>query len=254
MDTSNNKTVFGKVCYHLDEIDSTNTFLQKLIKSEKVPEGTIVTAKHQTAGKGQRGNTWKDEPNLNIAMSLYLCPAFLPVSQQFFLNKMVCLGVKDALDTYLSTKVKIKWPNDLYVDEKKLGGILIETSSLGKNINEAIIGIGINVNQVGFPADLPNPISMKLVAETTFVLTEIIEKLANCLTDWYDLLKNGNFSMINQAYEQTMFRFDELARFQVHEAEIKGKIIGVDELGRLMIRTEQGKTHVFDLKEIKFLL
>lgn len=254
MDTSNNKTTFGVVCYHLDEIDSTNTFLQKLIKDKKVPEGTIVTARHQTAGKGQRGNVWTDEANLNIAMSLYLCPDFLPVSQQFFLNKMICLGVKEALDTFLNTPIKIKWPNDLYIENEKLGGILIESSSIGKQLNDLIVGIGINVNQVAFPSNLPNPISMKLAVGQGFALEEVLQKIYLSLEHWYDLLKNGNFMLINQTYEKAMYRFGELAFFETNEGKIQGKIIGVDELGRLMIYTVQKETRVFDLKEIRFVL
>lgn len=253
-------TTFGDVCYHFDEIDSTNTFLLKLIKDKKVPEGVIVTAKHQTAGRGQRGNTWTDASGFNLALSLYICPDFLLVPQQFYLSKMVCLGVKDALDGFLLSKVSIKWPNDLYIDDEKLGGILIETSSLGKTINDVVVGIGINVNQVIFPDNIPNPISMKLAEGRDFVIEEVLQKLLRCLEHWYDLLKNGNFQMINDAYEKMLYRLNEMASYevkvkkgQIAEGRIVGKIIGVDQLGHLLISTDKG-THSFDLKEIAFVI
>ncbi len=247
-----NAHFFGKVFYSLNKIDSTNNFLQNLQKTEKLANGTLVIAKHQTAGKGQRGNHWHDEPGSNIAMSLYIETDFLEIVAQFYLSMAISLALAEGLSRLLNASICLKWPNDLYFDDQKLGGILIENSSLGKYLQDSIVGIGINVNQVFFPENLPNPTSLKLISGLEYRVDDVARSLLDYLEERYLQLKNGNFQSIKSDYLKKLYRYQEKAPYLINEQKIEGKIVDVHQDGRLVVLIE-GKKRLFDLKEIQFV-
>ena len=143
--------LFNKRAIFIPECDSTNDEIMRLIKQNKAFEGLVVHTDHQNKGKGQRGNIWLDEPKKNALLSILLYPTFITSSQHHFLNIIVGLAVSDALACYLPKEIiSLKWPNDLFVHNKKMGGILIENNLQGEKILSSIIGIGININQQGF--------------------------------------------------------------------------------------------------------
>ena len=146
----------------LEETDSTNRYISQLCNElqESVAELTTVTAEFQTAGKGQRGNTWEAERGKNLLFSFVLYPTFLEARRQFILSQIVSLSIKEELDRW-SDEITIKWPNDIYWRDKKICGILIENDLSGHFIGRSISGIGININQNEFHSDAPNPVSQK---------------------------------------------------------------------------------------------
>lgn len=150
----------------LDTVTSTSSHLAAM--SAATPHGTVVMAREQTAGRGQRGNSWEAEPGANITLSLLLRPAGLHPSRQFIISQAVSLAIVGMLDALVAGhRVSIKWPNDIYVDDRKICGILIENSITGSGINHCIVGIGLNVNQTRFLSDAPNPVSLRLLAPDT---------------------------------------------------------------------------------------
>ena len=155
----------GKKLIHLNEVDSTNTYLKTLCENEILPEGTVVIAESQYAGRGQRSNTWESEPGKNIIMSLIFYPGFLSANRQFLLSQAVALALQEFISNLLpEEKTSIKWPNDIYVGDKKIAGILIESSWMGNQVKNSIVGIGININQDGFYH--PNAISLKMIMQS----------------------------------------------------------------------------------------
>jgi len=236
----------------LDSVNSTNEYTSNILKQKKLPEGSIIFSSNQTQGKGLASNTWESENGKNILLSLVLYPDFLEVKDQFLLSKAVSLGIY----SYCYTKtddIKIKWPNDIYYQNKKLAGILIENSIKGSNIERSIIGVGLNLNQEVFLSDAPNPISLKQIANFTFNIEQEILILRDHIKDYYQKLKEDR-SSLNKLYLKRMFRYNEFNSYKVSDKTAELKITGVNEFGHLQTISLDGEISEFDLKEIEFLL
>ena len=229
---------------------STNTVAQELLNKNEATEGFVIIAGEQTAGRGQRGNSWEATAGQNLILSVIWQPDFLAASDQFFLSMAVSLGVSDFLKRFLPPGVVLKWPNDLYFQEDKLGGILIENSISGANLQNSVVGIGINVNQVFFQNS--RAVSMKLITGHTYELKTLIETLLECLEKRYLQLQQNSRSQLQQEYWSQLLGLNEYRFFEVAGEKLAGKITGTDPFGRLLLETENG-LQVFDLKEIKFL-
>ena len=240
----------GKQLIYLPQCDSTNRFAQELINKNKAIEGCVVVTDRQTHGQGQRGNTWEAEPGQNITLSLILKPAFLAAQHQFNLNICVSLAVLDFAAIFLPPNLKVKWPNDLYYGNKKIGGILIQNSLSGQFIQHSVIGIGLNINQDLFSA--PNASSFALITGQTYFLPNLIQKLLELLEVRFLQLKEGKIAHLKDEYLQSLYRYQEQHTYRVNDQLIKGIIIGIDESGRLGL--DAGPTvHYFNFKEITFV-
>ena len=251
MENLSPKTRFtGRQHLFLPVCTSTNAVAQELLNKNEATEGFVIIAGNQTAGRGQRGNSWEAAAGLNLMLSVILKPTFLVASDQFFLSMAVSLAVSDFLKRFLPAGVVLKWPNDLYFQEEKLGGILIENSISGANIQNSIVGIGINVNQVFFQNS--RAVSMKLISGHTFELQTLAETLLECLEKRYLELQKNSRSQMKQEYWSQLLGLNEYRFFEVNGEKISGKITGTDDFGRLLVETENG-LQTFDLKEIKFL-
>lgn len=239
----------------LKETDSTNRELFRLLQTQSLPEGTVVVAENQLAGRGQGQSGWESEPGKNLTFSLLLRPVFLAPSEQFFLNQIIALGIKDGLGKYLPTEsMSIKWPNDIYFDKDKMAGILIENRILGNQFDLSVVGIGINVNQQVFLSDAPNPVSMVNITGKSFELKSILKACTQEIFSWYRLLKANEFAQIKSAYINNMYGFGRWMPFKASGKTFKGMICGVDDYGRLQIKDPDGQTYSFDFKEVSFEL
>lgn len=245
-----NTLFIGKNLVYVPECHSTNTLIADLVQKQENPEGTLVITNHQTAGRGQRGNTWHATIGLNFTFSLLLKPRFISIKDQFHLQRVVALALADYLRAYFHDRVKIKWPNDMMVNSKKICGVLIENQLSAGVINQSIVGIGLNVNQKEF--DQPAATSMALQAQTDFDLPAELPKLLEQVEKRYLQLKQGKVNELKEDYLQHMYWRNEPHRFAAGGIEFEGKIIGTSETGLLQMETPEG-VRTFDVKEVTYL-
>ena len=238
----------------LKEVDSTNTFLKNMLSNSKpVPEGTVIMAESQFAGRGQQQNRWHSEDGKNLTLSLLLKPSFLAISDQFDLTRAVSLGVYDALKPLLGDSLKIKWPNDIYYNDMKLGGMLIENAVQGNQIKHAVIGIGLNINQASFPDVVPNAISVRQILQQDYDLQLILSHICKHIEAWYLKLKAGQVNVVRKEYLSRLYWLNEFKRFRSSAAEFEGRIINVQANGILVVQNRIETELMFNFKEIEFL-
>ncbi|HAZ04082.1 MAG: biotin--[acetyl-CoA-carboxylase] ligase [Bacteroidetes bacterium GWA2_40_14] len=238
---------------HLTEVDSTNKYLRNQIDKSALPEGYVISADFQNSGKGLGTNTWESEANKNLTFSLLLCPGFLKAEDMFLMSKAISLGIIDALNTYQNC-FTIKWPNDIYYQNKKVGGILIENQIQGSQIKFSIIGIGINVNQERFTSDAPNPISLQQILKHPLDTNECLNRILNQISIWYDMLSDGYTEKINQQYFNHLFRSHYYHDFKANNELFHAKIMEVKDDGCLVLATPTGDTRSFYMKEVEFVM
>ncbi|MDF7821481.1 biotin--[acetyl-CoA-carboxylase] ligase [Runella sp. MFBS21] len=245
------KTLFvGKKIVYLPTCQSTNDEAADLLRQGEGIEGTVVITDYQTAGRGQRGNQWLTQAGENFTFSLILRPTFLSPAEQFRLNIAISLGIYDFLEPLVGESLKIKWPNDIYVGNQKLGGVLIENTLQSGRIESAIVGIGLNINQILFESERAT--SLRVLTSKEYSLAGLLPDLLSCLEKNYLLLRNKHFDTLKTRYLQGLFRYQELHLFQQDEKLFAGMIMGINEMGQLAMQVEN-KLVYFDLKEISYV-
>lgn len=234
---------------------STNTELAKL---HDAPAGTVVVADCQMAGRGQRGNSWESEAGKNLTFSLLLRPYTISAAHQFELSMIVSIGICNALSNTLNGhKPLIKWPNDIYVGNRKLCGILIENSLVGSSIARSIVGIGINVNQTEFRSDAPNPVSIKQLTGLDTDLDTLLSKVTDSITDTLDQYENDpEPDELHALYMSMLWRNDgAMHPWQTPAGDIfEAAIVDVALDGTLTLRHADGKTISFLFKEVSAVI
>lgn len=240
----------------LPETDSTNSYATTLLKNVNCMEGTVVYTNNQTKGKGQRGNSWMADSSMNITLSVILKPTFLPSKKSFYLSKITALAIHDVLTEILNSSqndIKIKWPNDILVNSKKIAGVLIENSVTDEYLNWSVIGIGLNVNQTQF-RELTTATSLKSITHKEASVEGVAEKLYIYLEKWYLKLKQNKFAEINEAYLKDLLGINEVMKFKHNNVLFRGTIKGVSEQGLLQILMENNIEKSFEIKEISFVI
>jgi BirA family transcriptional regulator, biotin operon repressor / biotin---[acetyl-CoA-carboxylase] ligase len=245
-----NTLFIGKQLIYVPDCHSTNTLAQELSLQPSFQDGTVVITDNQTAGRGQRGNTWHTQPGMNLTLSIYLKPAFLLAKDQFFLNIFTSLAIHDLLLHKSNAIVKIKWPNDILASGKKLCGILIENQIRGLQVSSSIVGIGLNVNQIEFTVSTAG--SLATVSSCTFDLQQLMEELLKCIEARYLQLREGKFDQLKAAYLPLLYWLEEDHVFESNDGSFNGRIKGIDEYGKLRVATA-GIEKSFDIKEITYL-
>lgn len=238
----------------LPETHSTNSYAIELLKNVKAIEGTVVYTHKQTQGKGQRGNSWIAEPERNATFSLILKPAFLNSKNAFYLSKMTALALYDVLTEILNDSqfdIKIKWPNDILVNRKKIAGVLIE-NSMNETLHWSVVGIGLNVNQENF-GDLKTATSLKLLNTIDYSVESVMDVLFIHLEKWYLKLKKGDLNAIDDAYRDQLFGIDSECEFEQNGSRFTAQVEDVNETGLLILKLKDGSLKTFDIKEISFI-
>lgn len=238
---------------HLDETDSTNHFLIALCKEQTPDELTTVVARFQTAGKGQRGNSWEAEKDKNLLFSYVLYPTFLEARKQFLLSQIASLAVKETLDSYIGD-VSIKWPNDVYWKDKKICGMLIENNLEGSYISQSIAGIGININQEEFHSSAPNPVSIKQITLRESDRMEILAQVLQRVKAYYKLLQKGETELITYRYQKALFRKEGMHLYKDSKGIFNAKIVKVEPDGQLVLQDDTGKIRRYVFKEVQYVL
>jgi len=238
---------------HLEQIDSTNAYLQRQ-QSECDIRNWVVSADEQTAGKGMGSNGWESEVGKNLTFSLALEVSFLPAERQFLLSEAVALGLYEALIHLIpEEKLHIKWPNDIYFENRKLAGILINSTIKANMMDISIIGIGLNVNQMQFQDWPTHPISLKMISGKTYDLQPLLEQVAESIYNKVETLK-ANPTVIEQDYLKRLYRYRTWADYEVNGKVLRLFMREIDAFGRLMLVDETDNSYCFDIKEIKFLI
>lgn len=243
----------GATSIFLESVDSTNSYAQELIAKNNPSEGTAITTGFQTHGRGQIGRIWLGDPDKNIYTSIILKPTFITPSEQFLLNMAVSVALNKFCSETLNEMTTIKWPNDIYIGNRKVCGTLIQCTLLGNSINYGIIGIGINVNQETFQRDLPNPTSFYIEKGQFFDLNILNQRLYNHLEYWYEKLKHGDIDLIRSTYKTSIYKLNEQTSFTAEGTFFNGEILGVGQQGRLIIKAN-GEIKTFNQHEIKMIV
>ncbi|TMM56087.1 biotin--[acetyl-CoA-carboxylase] ligase [Maribacter algarum] len=235
----------------LDATDSTNRYLKELLLSEEAEDFTVVTAKEQLHGRGQRGAKWESESGKNLTISVLKKFKQFPISNQFMLNVCVSLAVLDTLNGLRIPDLTVKWPNDILSGTSKICGILIENMLNGSQIQTSIIGVGLNVNQQTFNT-LSNASSLKLLLGRTLNLEEVLHQVLNNLKTNFLRLEEGLNNELWRRYESKLFRKDKPSTFKDAQGNLfMGFIRKISPQGKLVVELEDAVFQEFDLKEIK---
>ncbi len=234
---------------------STNSYLARM--AMMLPSGTVVHTPEQTAGRGQRGNTWESEPGKNVQFSMLLKSPVVPVAEQFKISEAVSLAIVETLEQYTSGFL-IKWPNDIYHGDKKVCGILIEHSIMGSRINHSIIGVGINVNQTEFVSDAPNPVSLSQILGCEIPIEVVLHKVCEAVETRcaFESYSEQDFNTLHNEYLCRLYRKDgELHRFVLPDGEeFMARIADVRPSGMLVLENEDSSVNEFAFKEVQFII
>lgn len=236
----------------IKEATSSNSVAIEMLEKQNVDEGTIIVVENQTNGKGQETNKWHSEPGKNLTFSIIYKPTFLKPENQFYLSKAISLGVADYVGLFCSN-VAIKWFNDIYIENNKVAGILIENTWLGQKINASVVGIGINLNQEKFPSDLPNAVSLKMMTQIPFNLDESLKLLTNLINTRYILLKSNDFEIIDKDYDSILYRKGKESSFTKDGEMFKAVILGVETNGHINLKHSDGKIANYGMHEIRMI-
>lgn len=238
----------------LDAIDSTNSYLRQMSKKEDLGKWAVVTAEFQSKGRGQKGAIWQSERGKNLICSILVELKELKAKDQFLLNCAVSLGIFNALMTFHLPKLRIKWPNDIMSGSKKIGGILIENTLMGDEINQTIIGIGINVNQNSFSKDLPVAVSVKQLIGKEIDRDALLQEIIVSIQRQFELISQHKYDELWQAYDQHLFRKNKAHMFEDKQGQrFMGIIKGVSQKGLLLVQDKQELVTAYNFKEISYL-
>jgi BirA family biotin operon repressor/biotin-[acetyl-CoA-carboxylase] ligase len=234
----------------LDRTDSTNNYASQLV-DKGVTEGTVVLAHYQEKGRGYKENYWESEAGKNLLASIVLYPVFLPAGRQFQLSKVISLALVEFLKKEIPAP-KIKWPNDIYYEQNKIAGILIENSVKGEFLNSSIIGFGLNVNQIRFLSDAPNPVSLKQITGEEYQISQVLNQIFRNFQRWFAKLKAGKYREIDAAYYENLYQNTGWHKFKGKGQEFEAQIKGIGEFGQLQLEKRTGELAEYQFKEVEF--
>lgn len=238
---------------HFDKLNSTNDYSLHLVSKSNPIEGTVISTYNQLSGNGQIGRSWFSDSNKNITCSVILKPSFLSIDKVFYLNIVLSLAVHSVLTKISNKEFKIKWPNDVYFENCKIAGLLIQQIIQGKSINASVLGFGVNVNQKTFPSELPNPISLLLINKNSFNLDNLLNDFLDEIGIYYERLKSNDFVKLKREYLNHLYGRGEVHSFLKNSIVFNGEILGIDKDGRLSINVN-GKVENFELNEISLVV
>lgn len=243
----------GHTIISLPSIDSTNNYAANLLNETNVLNGTVIMAKNQTKGRGQRGNIWEVNPDENLTFSIVLNDLKLKLNHQFLISIWVSISVSHFLKENLFIENVIKWPNDILVNNQKICGVLIENSVRGDNISNSIVGVGLNVNQQVF-SDGYSATSVKNIKGNSIDIKQILESLLIYLNRYYPLLKSTNNELLFEKYYECLLGYKKNINLKEEGVVFKGEVVSVAPTGIISIKKEDGETKDYSFKQISFIL
>lgn len=237
---------------YFDTLESTNKYCE-LLNLDKIEEFATICALNQTAGRGQSTHQWVSEPYQNLSFSIILHPTLIPISEQYILTKVLSLGIHDFLTQILPNQdIKIKWPNDIYVGNNKICGILVNNKIKGGLYHSAICGIGINVNQTVFPQWVPNPTSLKNITQQQYDIKELLHQIINCIHTRYSQVKHSPENLHND-YLSRLLNLRQVKNYTYQGEIIHAAIQDVNHYGHLQLTTIDGEHISCQLGEVSLI-
>jgi BirA family transcriptional regulator, biotin operon repressor / biotin---[acetyl-CoA-carboxylase] ligase len=243
--------IIGSNLLYFEELTSTNSHASVLLKEGLVAEGSVLYTDFQTSGKGRAGNRWESERGKNLLISIIIFPESVKPEDQFIISMSVSLGICDFFDNHFMGS-KIKWPNDIFINDDKIAGILIENSIIGNVLKSTIVGIGLNINQIEYPSSIPNPVSLRMLTGKEHDTGVCLKNLLACLDNRYRQLLYGNRQQLKDEYLSRLYRLNEWHYYKSKERLFKGMAKGISASGRLKIKEENGPLAEFDFKEVEY--
>lgn len=242
-------------CRFMEEVTSTNDALAQLCRKKTAKEFSTIIAESQTAGKGQRGNSWESEPGKNLTFSTVLFPTGMKAHSQFMISILASLSVCETLNQY-TDGFSIKWPNDIYWQDKKIAGILIENELEGDEVVQSIIGIGLNINQETFFSSAPNPVSLKQIIKVDLDRTEILHRLLDHIMAYYGEIEQKTEIVMSLwgMYMLRQYRWGKIGRYKDKEGEFDAEIARVEPDGHLVLKDMNGRLRKYIFKEVQYIL
>ncbi|MBO7247592.1 MAG: biotin--[acetyl-CoA-carboxylase] ligase [Bacteroidaceae bacterium] len=245
--------------HSFESINSTNSYLKGLNGGDADFDIEVATTDYQTAGRGQKGNSWESEGGKNLLFSILIHPENVMASKQFCLSEAISLAVVDTLkrvlsDESLSKDVAVKWPNDIYWKDKKIAGILIENDLVGCNIRDCIIGVGLNVNQEKFVSDAPNPVSLYNISGRRYDREELLNILLGYFIAYYQSIVENKQLQLHNQYKQSLFRREGFYSYMDSNGLFLASIEDVMDNGKLVLRDNNGTMRTYEFKEVSIVL
>jgi BirA family biotin operon repressor/biotin-[acetyl-CoA-carboxylase] ligase len=239
-----------KNSFYIKQTLSTNALSWEMNSEKSLTEGWIIYTDYQSAGKGQPGNAWESSKGMNLLFSVMLHPVHMPMDELFLISQLVSIAIKKALDEY-TTNITVKWPNDIYWNDKKLAGILIENSLQGNKIMSVVVGIGLNVNQKLFLSNAPNPVSLIQITGKRHNRKQLLQQICQHIMElYYEMDKEK----IRKIYAESLYRNNGFYSFESNNEPFQAKILKVQPDGMLELETEKGELKSFYFKEVQFIL
>lgn len=234
----------------IEQTESTNGLVRKKLETEDLPELFVLQTNFQSAGKGQQGNSWESEAGKNLLFSILLKPTNIAVDKQFIVSQMISLAIEKVLDQY-AKGFSIKWPNDIYWNDKKIGGILIESTLQANKIKWMIVGVGLNINQESFVSNAQNPLSLLNIVGKELPINEILEMI---LIGFEQLYRSNDVAVIREKYIENLFRGTGFHKFKTNNQVFEAKITNVFADGKIELETTTDEVLKFYFKEVEFVI
>ncbi len=238
--------------YRIEKGSSSNSVALEMLEKQDIKEGSVIWVNEQTGGRGQGSNKWHSEAGKNLTVSIILKPHFLKAEDQFYLSKAMALAVADYTGLFASD-VSIKWFNDILIHGKKVAGILIENTWQGNKIKDSVIGIGLNLNQDKFPADLPQAISLIMSTGVAFHLEESLKMLYSLVMTRYLQVKDKEFSLLDKDYHKILFGLSEKKKFYNEGGAFEAVIMEVEPSGFIRLKHNDGRIASYGMHDIRML-
>jgi BirA family biotin operon repressor/biotin-[acetyl-CoA-carboxylase] ligase len=247
-----------KIKWHRsDSIGSTNTYLRDLKGGDPEYDYEVAVASFQTAGRGQKGNTWESEAGKNLLFSILAHPGSIKVQEQFYISEAIALAVSDSVMSAIGPEyaggVSVKWSNDIYWNDYKMAGILIENTLQGSSILDTVVGVGLDVNQEVFLSDAPNPISLKNITGREFDLDALLNDIVDRFIGYMELPAHKRHD-VDKLYRSRLYRREGFHKFRDVQGEFEARIEGIRPDGCLMLLTDSGQHRVYEFKQVQFIL
>lgn len=233
----------------LSETGSTNNYIRQILAKRALPEGSLVITDFQTSGRGQAGNSWESESGKNLTFSLVIYPEVIAANEQFLISQITALSIKETLSEYVEG-IRIKWPNDIYWNDRKICGMLIENDLAGSVIHCSICGIGININQKEFHSNAPNPVSLTQITGKEYELNEVLDRFRKHFYQLYIHLLQGNKEAIRRQYQASLYRREGFHTYQDENGRFEAEIKEIEPTGHLLLRLTDGSTRRYAFKEV----